>query len=36
MSKKPRELYQQAIDISPDYALAWARLGERVLRSKKF
>jgi len=29
--EKAIELYQQAIDISPDYALAWARLGSAYL-----
>jgi len=29
--EKSAQLYQQAIDISPDYALAWARLGSAYL-----
>ena len=33
-AEKAAELYQQALDISPDYALAWARLASAYLREE--
>jgi TolB-like protein len=33
-AEKATELYQQALDISPDYALAWARLASAYLREE--
>jgi serine/threonine protein kinase len=33
-AEKAAELYQQALDISPDYALAWARLASAYLRQE--
>jgi TolB-like protein/Tfp pilus assembly protein PilF len=33
-AEKAAELYQQALDINPDYALAWARLASAYLREE--